>query len=502
MKLFALVFAALLAVSWADDEAPKEEEGVLVLTEKNFEKAITDNKYILVEFYAPWCGHCKSLAPEYAKAAGVLKEKNSEVKLAKVDATVEAKLAETYEVRGYPTLKFFREKKPVEYGGGREASDIVSWLEKKTGPAAKTITAVSDIKEFVKLSKKRPVVVVGYFKKDNDDQKAFLESAAEFDDIEFAISDNAAVAEEAGLKGEGFIVLMDFDDKRAEYDGKFNAEEITKFIKTKSMPLVFDFDQENAGKIFGGDIQKHILLFMSAKDAKKDDILDAFRTAAKEFKGKVLFVNINTDEEDHQRIMEFFGLKDKELPAVRMIHLGDDMIKYKPTTTELDADSIKTFVSDVESGKLKAHLMSEEVPEDWDKNPVKVLVGKNFVEVAKDKSKHVFVEFYAPWCGHCKQLAPIWDQLAEKYKDRSDIVIAKMDSTANELEDVKVQSFPTLKWFPKDSDEVVDYNGGRTLEDLTKFVDSDGKEGAGKPEPEKDEEEEEEKDDEKKKDEL
>jgi protein disulfide-isomerase A1 len=483
--LIALILPLVLATEI------KEEENVLVLTNDNFDSATEQYKHLLVEFYAPWCGHCKALAPEYAKAAGKLLESKSEIRLGKVDATIETKLAEKFKVQGYPTLKFFKDGKPLEYKGGRTSDTIIAWLEKKLGPAAQTLTSASQAKDFIAS---KDVVVIGFFKDlTSAEAKAYEATASEMDDVVFAITDSAEVFSENKVTGDKAVVLFKkFDEGRNDFDGEYTSEALTKFISGNSLPLVMEFSQDSAPKIFGGEVKKHLLAFVSSKAAEFADQKAVLNTVAKDYKGRALFVIVNTDEEDNERILEFFGMKKADVPSYRMIALGDEMVKFKPDNTEIKAEPMAKFVKDVLDGTVKPHLMSEEIPDGWDSKPVKVLVGKNFKEVALDQSKAVFVEFYAPWCGHCKQLAPIWDQLGEAFKDRTDVVIAKMDSTANEVEEIKVQSFPTLKYFPKGSDQAIDYNGDRTLEGFKKFIESDGKEntpskGAKKEDEEEDE---------------
>lgn len=467
------LLAGLLLLGAALGEIAKEE-GVLVLTDKNFQEALDANEFILVEFYAPWCGHCKALAPEYAKAAGILAEKGSPIALAKLDATEEPKIAEQFEVRGYPTLKFFRNGKDTEYNGGRTADTIVSWLEKKTGPAAKTLATVDEAKAFVADN---DIAIIGFFDSvDTDGAKAFLAAAGNMDDFPFAITSEAAVLAE--YKAAGVVIFKNFDEGRNDMEGEVTEESVTAFVAGNSLPLVVDFSQDTAQKIFSGDIKSHLLLFMSGAAEDHAAKVEIARGIAKDYKGQMLFVTINTDEEDHKRIMEFFGMEESELPSMRIIKLEEDMSKFKPASTELSDSNIRAFVKSYLAGELKPHLMSEEIPEDWDKEPVKVLVAKNFEEVAKDTAKDVLVEFYAPWCGHCKQLTPVWEKLGEKYKDHESIIIGKMDATANELEDIKVQGFPTIKLIQKETNKIIDYNGERTLDGFVKFLESGGVHGA------------------------
>ncbi|XP_075057536.1 protein disulfide-isomerase A6 [Mixophyes fleayi] len=102
---------------------------VIELTDDNFDRQVLEGDDVwLVEFYAPWCGHCKNLEPEWAAAAAEVSEQTKgRVKLGAVDATVHQGLSSRYGIRGFPSIKIFRKgEEPIDYEGGRTKADIVA----------------------------------------------------------------------------------------------------------------------------------------------------------------------------------------------------------------------------------------------------------------------------------------------------------------------------------------------------------------------------------------
>ena len=115
---------------------------VLDLIPNNFDKLVLQSgKPSLVEFFAPWCGHCKNLAPVYEELAGNFAFAGDKVQIAKVDADAEKDLGRRFGVQGFPTLKWFdgQSDKPEDYKGGRDLESLTSWITDKTGikPKAK-----------------------------------------------------------------------------------------------------------------------------------------------------------------------------------------------------------------------------------------------------------------------------------------------------------------------------------------------------------------------------
>merc|ERR1712032_783074 len=167
------------------------------------------------------------------------------------------------------------------------------------------------------------------------------------------------------------------------------AEDITEaavaaFIAGESLPLVVDFNQETAQKIFSGDVAVIGVFADQTTDAAK-----AYLAAASSIDDIPFAITSSAEVAAEHKI---------EGEAVLLLKTFDD--------------GRAVLAEDITEAAVAAFIAGESLP-----LVVKVLVGKNFHEVAMNAEKNVLVEFYAPWCGHCKQLTPIWDKLGEKYAD-------------------------------------------------------------------------------------
>jgi len=454
MKSLILLLIALVGLAYCSD--------VIELTDANFDQNLKEHDVVLVEFFAPWCGHCKTLAPKYEVAATQLKGK---AHIAKIDCTLNEKTCGRFEVRGYPTLKLFRHGQPSEYNGVRETDGLVSFMKKQVLPAVSKLES-SDIKTFSESDK---VVVIGFFESyEGKEYEIFNQVAGKLrDDYTFGVSTDAEIAKELGLDDlPGVLLFKKFDERKNELEGQFDEESLGNFIKVNAIPTMDDIGPQNYQKFTESGLP---LAYLFVTEENRAAVGPQVEVVAKEFKGKVNFVYI--DAQQYGGHASNLNLKAGEWPAFS-VQFPQENQKF-PLTGAVTTESVRKHVEGVLSGEILPSIKSQPVPAS--QGNVKVLVGKNYAEIV-DQKKDVLVEFYAPWCGHCKKLSPIYDELGEFYANDKNLIIAKMDATENDLPagtPFQIQGFPTIKFIKADG-TIIDYNGDRTLDDFKKFISQHG----------------------------
>ncbi|KAI9478798.1 MAG: thioredoxin-like protein [Benjaminiella poitrasii] len=470
MKSFIWTAIALSAVTISTAVA----SNVIPLNStEELEDAIQQNDLVLLNFFAPWCPHSKALVPEYEKAATVLL--TDKIVLAELDCSVNQNICSKYNVQGYPTLQLFRKGHPSDiFPLERNSENIVKYMKSHLSTGLTHLKTTDDLK---KLQKEEALVVVAYI---SDNDKASVEQWESFsegliDDFAFGIATSKSLIEAEQIKTLPSVVLYKrFDTLRDVYTGDILSDQVEDFIKLNSVPLLSSIEPLNFMDYV--DAGRPLAYIFSDSEEMQNKMHELFLPLAREYKGAFSFVHIDVNQYKSQA--DFLSLTGKTWPALAVHNFKTGARYPYDESKSLTESNIIEFLKSIQEGQAEPALKSQAYAVRNPDDAVKVVVGKDFEEIVMDKSRDVLLEIYAPWCGYCQALAPIYQQLGELVQtyhseEGHGIVVAKMDGTLNDVPlsaGFSVKGYPTIKLFKAETNEIIDFNGERTLHDLVEFL--------------------------------
>uniref|UniRef100_A0A7N6A4T0 Protein disulfide-isomerase A3 n=1 Tax=Anabas testudineus TaxID=64144 RepID=A0A7N6A4T0_ANATE len=420
---------------------------VLELGHADFDYLAAEHETMLVKFYAPWCGHCKKLAPEFEKAATRLK---GTVQLAKVDCTAHSETCARFGVSGYPTLKIFRYgRDSAPYEGPRTAEGIYHYMKKQTGPDSVHLKTEEDLKTFVN---NYDASIVGVFSGPDSSLLAEYLKAAVQTHTRVEVTRDSVVAFTDYLTISSLRRFV--RDHIYGLCPHMTLENRDRLRVRDLLTAYYDLDYHH--NIRGSNYWRNRVMKVVSKYARRG-----------------LTFSVANKKDFLSELEDDFGLGTSdggELPFITIrSKLGHKYTMREEFTR--DGRSLERFLDDYFAGRLKSYVKSEPVPE-RNSAAVKVVVAESFDDIVNDSDKDVLIQFYSPSCPHCKKLEPVYRELADTLYSDPNIVIAKMNAVDNDVPPgYDVQGYPTIYFAPVGKkDEPIRYEGGREVQDFLKFL--------------------------------
>merc|ERR1712226_849730 len=473
--IFGSIFVDHVTADGFDSDLPSP---IKQLDAYNYEKTIKETKIILVEFFAPWCNHCKQFNPEFEKAAQLIANEQPPMTLAQVDCTDSnnIELCKSIPVKGYPTLMLYHNGKVSEHNPGlRTSEQVVKMMRAKFSVPSFHIRTREQYEQHVNhpegsfigfFPSLQGTEMCGEEKEEAEKSPLYDYKRAYFKIVQALIDDHRF-----GHITDPILAKEIFSSD-TNPDGLWETLIFHRplYLESKFEPLYYEYTQPKqtaglvkkwaAGLKLGlvphvtkenfHTLQRPIVMAYYNVDFKRDpkgtkywrNRLLKVASQLDQTNGKSPFkyqFAIGARKEFENTIFEELGGNDSwGEKGPKIVIWDEDWNTYRmeigqncqpACDLESDGSNLRAFLEKFENDELEPYIKSETPPENND-GPVKVVVGHTFQDIVMDPTKDVFVKFYAPWCGHCKTLEPIWEELGEKVKDDPNIVIAKIDVTA------------------------------------------------------------------------
>ncbi|XP_049344943.1 protein disulfide-isomerase 5-2-like [Solanum verrucosum] len=363
ISIFTFGFLLLfLCSSLAEQQQFAVDGKVLELDESNFEAAISTFDYMFVDFYAPWCGHCKRLSPELDKASVNLAVLKQPVVIAKVDADKYSRLASKYEIDGFPTLKIFMHGVPTDYYGPRKADLLVRFLKKFVAPDVSVLNSDSAISEFIEEAGKNFPIFIGFGLNESVishlavkyKKSAWFSVAKDFSDktMEFYDFD----------KVPALVALHLTYNEQSIFYGPFEEKFLEDYIKQSLLPLVLPINQDTL-KALKDDKRKIVLTIVEDEDDERSKGLVKLLKAAASANRDLVFAFVGFEQ--WQDFAESFEVS-KKIKLPKMIVWDGDVeyfsvIGSDSVEDEDQGSQITRFLKGYREGSvIQKHIISDD----------------------------------------------------------------------------------------------------------------------------------------------